>query len=185
MTFGKLQAMPVGERPDLVAGPVFAAIGTLNAEGIFVAEIDPALADTAAFCAHYDISLDRSANCVVLEATRGERKWLAACVVLASTRADVNGLARRTLDARRASFAPMEAAVVATGMEYGGITPVGLPPDMPILIDAAVAASDWVVIGSGIRGSKLFVPGKILGELPNAKIIESLGQSKEATPHNA
>jgi len=96
-------------------------------------------------------------------------------VVLATTRADVNGLVRRHLGARKASFAPQDVAVAESGMAYGGITPVGLPSDWPVLVDPAVAAADWVVIGSGSRGSKLAVPGSVLAALPAAAVLEGLG----------
>ena len=98
-----------------------------------VAEIDPALADTAEFCAAYGSPMDGSANCVVVAGRRGDDTRYAACLVLATTRADVNGLVRRRLNARKASFAPMDDAVALTGMEYGGITPVGLPAEWPVL----------------------------------------------------
>jgi prolyl-tRNA editing enzyme YbaK/EbsC (Cys-tRNA(Pro) deacylase) len=98
-------------------------------------------------------------------------------VVLASTRADVNGIVRRHLDVRSASFAPMDEAVALTGMEYGGITPLGLPADWPVLVDAAVARSPEVVIGGGVRGSKLFLPGEVLSALPGAQVIHGLGRS--------
>jgi prolyl-tRNA editing enzyme YbaK/EbsC (Cys-tRNA(Pro) deacylase) len=131
---------PAHDRPDLVAPPVAKAIEQLGGlAGVEVAEIDPALADTEALCAHYDLPLADSANCVVVAAKRGGVTTYAACVVLATTRADVNKLVRRHLDARKATFAPLDAVVEATGMEYGGITPVGLPPDWRILVDAAVA----------------------------------------------
>ena len=117
-----------------------------------MAEIDPALADTAEFCAAYGSPMDGSANCVVVAGRRGEDTRYAACLVLASTRADVNGLVRRRLNARKASFAPMDDAVALSGMEYGGITPIGLPEDWPVLVDAGVvAATSAVVIGSGVR----------------------------------
>ena len=99
-------------------------------------------------------------------------------MILGSTRADVNGLARRTLDARKVSFAPMEQAVAQTGMEYGAITPVGLPADWSILIDKAVADSEYVIIGGGVRKSKIVVPGNFLASLPNAQVLEGLGQTK-------
>lgn len=176
---GTLSIAPARLRLDLLADPVARAIATLpNIDGVGVAEIDPNLSDTAAFCEHYQVGMDKAANCVVLEAKRGEKSWFAACVVLGTTRADVNGLARRTLDARKVSFAPMEQAVAQTSMEYGAITPVGLPSDWSILIDKAVADSDYVIIGSGIRKSKLAVSGKFLASLPNAQVLEGLGQSK-------
>ena len=96
--------------------------------------------------------------------------------MLASTRADVNGLVRRRLNARKASFAPMDDAVALTGMEYGGITPVGLPDDWPVLVDAAVAAADAVVIGGGIRGSKLALPGELAARLRGAEVVEGLAR---------
>ena len=138
--------------------------------------IDPDFADTAAFCEKYGVSLDVSANCVVVTGKRDGEARFAACVILATTRADVNGAARRALDVRKASFAPMDVAVAETGMEYGGITPLGLPADWPVYVDAAVAAADRVVIGSGVRRSKLTVPGALLTRLPGATVIEGLGR---------
>jgi prolyl-tRNA editing enzyme YbaK/EbsC (Cys-tRNA(Pro) deacylase) len=96
-------------------------------------------------------------------------------MVLATTKADVNSLVRKHLGARKASFAPMDAAVELTGMEYGGITPIGLPADWPILVDAAVAAAPVAVVGSGIRGSKLWLPGAALAGLPGAEVLDGLG----------
>ena len=138
-------------------------------------EIDPDLADTAAFCEAYDFSMEQSANCVVVAGRRGERTTLAACVVLATTRTDVNGFVRRRLDARKASFAPQEQAVAESGMEFGGITPIGLPASWPVLVDAGVLPVGDVIIGSGIRGSKLLVPGERLAELPQAEVVDGLG----------
>jgi prolyl-tRNA editing enzyme YbaK/EbsC (Cys-tRNA(Pro) deacylase) len=117
-----------------------------------------------------------SANCVVVAGRRGGDERVAACVVLATTRADVNGLVRRLLDVRKASFLAMDLAVEWTGMEYGGITPVGLPEDWFVLVDAAVVAAPYVVIGSGVRRSKLALPGEALRDLPNVQVVDGLGQ---------
>ncbi|HEX8861007.1 MAG TPA: YbaK/EbsC family protein [Actinomycetes bacterium] len=180
MRIGILEATPAVERLDLVAPPVAAALsawsGPVPVAEIGVAEIDPELADTAAFCERYGVGLEASANCVVVAGRRGGEVRLAACVVLATTRADVNGLVRRHLEARRASFAPLDEAVAETGMDYGGITPIGLPADWPLLVDAAVAASPRVVVGSGLRRSKLTLPGKALSDLPNAVVLDGLGR---------
>jgi prolyl-tRNA editing enzyme YbaK/EbsC (Cys-tRNA(Pro) deacylase) len=179
---GSLLIVPAADRPDLLAPPVAAALAQWKSTDadtvaeIGVAEIDPELADTAAFCARYQVAPAGSANCVVIVARRGGLTRMAACVVLATTRADVNGLVRRQLDARKASFAPMAEAVAATGMEFGGITPVGLPDDWPVLIDAAVAAAPRVVIGSGVRRSKLAIPGAALASLPGAVVLTDLGR---------
>jgi prolyl-tRNA editing enzyme YbaK/EbsC (Cys-tRNA(Pro) deacylase) len=176
---GTLTTQPAVDRPDLLAPPVTRALagwtGTVPVRGVEVAEIDPDLADTAAFCERYGVALDVSANCVVLAARRGGETTLAAAVVLATTRADVNGLVRRHLDARKCSFAAVDVAVEATGMEYGGITPIGLPADWPVLVDSAVVEAPSVVIGSGVRRSKLVLPGAALAELPMVVVIPNLG----------
>ena len=168
---GKLTFVPVGEAMNLVGDPVRRHIDQAGGDGLWVSEIDPDLADTAAFCEHYDIGLDNSANCVVVEAKRADRVWYAACMVLATTRADVNGIVRKHLDARKISFASMDTAVSLTGMVYGGITPVGLPTDWPILVDQNVADQQRVIIGSGIRGSKLLAASDVLAALPAAEVL--------------
>ena len=177
---GTLTAEAATRHPELVATPVASALAALDPEiaaTVGVAAIDAALADTAAFCERYGVAPEASANCVVVKGKRGGEVRFAACIVLATTRADVNGVVRRWLDVRSASFAPMDEAVALTGMEYGGITPVGLPADWPILVDAAVAAAPEVVIGGGVRGSKLFLPGRTLLELPGAELVEGLGRA--------
>ncbi len=177
INLGTLQFFPAKEHPELLAKPVFDSLSKISDAGtVRVTEINPSFSDTATFCEYYKIEMHQAANCVVLEAKRADRTWLAACVILGSARADINGLARRTLDARRVSFAPMEKAVLETGMEYGAITPVGLPGGWPILLDKAVAESDYIVIGSGIRKSKLAVPGAFLVSLPNAQVVEGLAR---------
>jgi prolyl-tRNA editing enzyme YbaK/EbsC (Cys-tRNA(Pro) deacylase) len=161
--------------PDLVAAPVAAALADwLPASDAVVAPIDPDLADTAAFCERYGVEMADSANCVVIAGRRGDVTRYAACVVLAPTRADVNGVVRRRLDARKASFAPMDDAVSLSSMEYGGITPIGLPADWPILIDSAVLQRSVVVIGSGLRRSKIALPSAALADLPGAEVVDGL-----------
>jgi prolyl-tRNA editing enzyme YbaK/EbsC (Cys-tRNA(Pro) deacylase) len=172
-----LIAHPALTRPDLLAAPVLTFLaGWAPSDEVLVAEIDPELADTAAFCARYDVALDTSANCVVIAARRGETTRYAACVVLATTRADVNGVVRRHLDARKASFAPMDDAVAHSGMEYGGITPLGLPVDWPVLVDRAVVDAGIVVVGSGVRRSKIALAGAMLAKLPGAEVIDDLAR---------
>ncbi|MEQ7122887.1 YbaK/EbsC family protein [Actinopolymorpha sp. B11F2] len=179
LEIGKLLTQPALARPDLLAEPVLGALGTwtiteVPIEEVRVGEIDPELADTAAFCAAYDIPLEISANCVIIAGRRGGETRYAAALVLATTRADVNGVIRRRLDARKASFAPMDTAVAETGMEYGGITAFGLPDGWPILVDARVAETEIAVVGSGLRRSKLFVSGRALAALPQATVVPDL-----------
>jgi prolyl-tRNA editing enzyme YbaK/EbsC (Cys-tRNA(Pro) deacylase) len=166
---GNLTWVDASDRPDLVAQPVARALPLVPRAR--VAEIDPTLADTAAFCAAYDVAPQASANCVVVEARRGERTTMAAVMVLATDRADINGVVRRYLDARKISFADQARAEVLTGMQQGGITPVGLPDDWPVLVDRGVAAAGLVVVGAGLRGAKLLLDGASLAELPNAEVI--------------
>lgn len=175
---GRLATEPALSRPDLLAGPVKSALESAgaSAESVFVAPIDASLADTAEFCRAYDVAPSESANCVVVAGKREGVSYVAACMVLATTRADVNGVVRRLLGVRKASFLPMSSAVEATGMEYGGITPLGLPADWPILVDPAVAALPFAVVGSGVRGSKLTLPGSVLAAWPGAQVVEGLGR---------
>jgi prolyl-tRNA editing enzyme YbaK/EbsC (Cys-tRNA(Pro) deacylase) len=112
---------------------------------------------------------------VVIAGRRGGETSYAACMVAATTRADVNGLVRRHMGVRKASFGPVDEVTVLTGMEYGGITPIGLPGQWPVLVDADVAKLGNAVIGSGIRGSKLWLPGRLLAELPGAEVLPGLG----------
>jgi prolyl-tRNA editing enzyme YbaK/EbsC (Cys-tRNA(Pro) deacylase) len=167
---------PALEQPDLLAPSVAAALRSLPwADQVRVAAIDPALADTAQFCDTYGVTPEESANCVIIAGKRGSDVTYAACMVTATTRADVNGLVRRHLNARKASFGAVDVVTELTGMEYGGITPIGLPDSWPVLVDGLVAKTPNVVIGSGIRGSKLWLPGHLLGELPGAEVVPGLG----------
>ncbi len=162
---------------SLLAPPVAAALSALPevAAHAHTVAIDPDLADTAALASEHAIPAEVSANCVVVLGKRGGEQRPAACVVLAHTRADVNGLVRRTLDVRKLSFAPQGWAVAATGMEQGGITPVGLPADWPLLVDSRVIEQTWVLLGSGLRRSKLALPGASLADLPNVTVLDGLG----------
>ena len=139
---GILEIFSALEHLDVLAPATASALKAIpSTEDVGIAEIDAVLSDTAAFCQRYQVPLSKAANCVILEAKRAERTWYAACVILGSTRIDVNGAARKFLGARRVSFAPIDTAVKLTGMEYGAITPIGVPPEWPILIDRAVASS--------------------------------------------
>ena len=175
-TLGALSSLPASQRPDLLGRPTLAVLerqGLLEQVG--VVEIDPAISDTAATQEAFGLDPDMLANCVVVGGKREGTERLAACVVLSTTRADVNGAVRRYLDVRKASFLPMERAVALTGMEYGGITPIGLPPEWPVLVDPRVTECDTVIIGSGVRRSKILLPGPLFAQLPNVTLLDGLG----------
>lgn len=174
---GGLVAGPALERPDLLAEPVALALaGWEHADEVGVVEIDPGLADTAALTAAYDLPDESNGNCVVVGGRRDGQERIAACVVRADTRADVNNLVKRRLDVRKASFLATDDAVERSGMEYGGITPVGLPADWRVFVDESLTGIAAVILGSGVRRSKLLVPGALLAELPRAEVVEHLGR---------
>jgi prolyl-tRNA editing enzyme YbaK/EbsC (Cys-tRNA(Pro) deacylase) len=175
--FDGLDSLPAREHLDLVAVPVAEALRSWSRTGeVAVVEIDPDLADTAALTEAYSLPLEASVNCVLVAGSRGGEERIAACLVAADTRADVNTVVRKLLDVRKASFLPMDRAVAESGMEYGGITPIGLPAAWRVLVDAAVLTVPAAMIGSGVRRSKIILPGSALGDLPGAEVVEGLGR---------
>lgn len=177
---GGLDAHPALEHPELLAPATLAAMQAWAehepdvAAQVGVVQIDPDLADTAAMSAAYDLPLDISANCVLVAGRRAGEERIAAAVVLATTRADVNSTVRRLLDVRKASFLPTERAVAESGMEYGGITPIGLPDGWRVLVDRRVLGTR-AIVGSGVRRSKLVLPGELLAGMPGAEVVDGLG----------
>ncbi len=172
---GTLASVAASDRPDLLAEPTRQTLArAVLLDDVGVVEIDPAVSDTAASQKEFGLQLDVLANCVVVGGRREGNERFAACVVLATTRADVNGVVKRYLDVRKASFLPMERAVALTGMEYGGITPIGLPADWPVLVDRRVVETDVIVLGSGVRRSKILLPGALLAGLPGVVVIDGL-----------
>ena len=173
---GSLTSVPASERQELVGAPTLMELEKLGwLDMVGVVEIDPDLSDTAMSQAAYELAPEALANCVVVGGKREGAERIAACVVLFTTRADVNGAVRRILDVRKASFLPMDRAVELTGMEYGGINPIGLPDDWPVLVDTRVLQAEVVLTGSGIRKSKLLMPGRLLAEVPAATVVDGLG----------
>lgn len=172
---------PAADCLDLLTPPVADALrawqGPVPVEQLLFVDTDPDKADTALFAETYGPELlDASATCVVVAGKRGGASHRAACVVRSVERVDVNGTVRRHLDVRKASFAPIETATSETFMEYGGITPIGLPAGWPVLVDPSVIGLPAVVLGSGRRRGKLIVPGKALADLPGAAVVEGLGR---------
>ncbi|HET9258716.1 MAG TPA: YbaK/EbsC family protein [Acidimicrobiia bacterium] len=150
-------------------------ITDLASRGIVYEEMacDPNLADTAEFCAAYDIPLEKSAN-AILVASRKPEGHNAVCVVLAHTRLDVNGSVRRRLGVRKVSFAPADLTRELTGQEIGGVTIFGLPPDLPVWVDSRVMDCDWVIVGGGSRTAKIKLDPSQLADQPGFEVIEEL-----------
>ena len=140
-----------------------------------VMDCDPSLADTAVFCEHYGVSLDHSANTILVKSKTGEEKFV-ACVVLATTRLDVNKTVRKKMGARKVSFASADETRDITGMEIGGVTPIALPDGLPIWIDDAVMQCEYVVLGGGNRECKIKVDPRALLQQPAAEVVDGLAK---------
>ena len=144
-----------------------------------VVPCDPALADTAEFCAAYGFAPEQSANAIVVvgkPSSAAAPRIYAACLVLATTRLDVNGAVRRKLGVKKASFAAADETVAITGMQIGGVTPYGLPDDLPLWIDSRIVDVPAVIVGGGSRDRKLLVPPASLAALPPAEVVDALAQ---------
>lgn len=181
-TIGTLTWLPALAHPELLAEATRVALAAWAqtspeaASEVFVAEVDPTLSDTSAMSEAYQIPMSQSVNCVLVTGKREGTERTAAVAVRASTRADINGAVKTLLDVRKASFAPVDRAVADSGMEYGGITPIGLPDSWPVLLDAG-AREGWIVIGSGVRRSKIALPGHLLATAPGVRVIDDLAVS--------
>jgi len=139
---------------------------------------DPALADTAAFCAHYGVSPGMSAN-AILVASRREPKIYAACLVLATTKLDVNKKVSELLGVKKLSFASAEETKAVTGMMIGGVTPFGLPEGIPIYVDSRIVTLPEVIVGGGSRSSKLRVAPEVFARMPAVRVVEGLALERE------
>ena len=134
---------------------------------------EPELADTAVFCEHYGFPLEDSVNTIVVKAKTGGERF-AACALLATTRLDVNHCVRKRLASRRVSFATAEETARVTGMTLGGVTPLGLPADLPLWVDARIMERDEIILGGGTRHSKIRVPPAIFERIPGVEIVNGL-----------
>jgi prolyl-tRNA editing enzyme YbaK/EbsC (Cys-tRNA(Pro) deacylase) len=170
--FASLNPRPAAEHPQLAAPTTFAALRYLPQALVF--EIDPSLSDTQTLCRRYSLPLNVMGNAVLVLGKREGEQRQACCMVLGDRRVDVNNIVKRKLDVRKASFAPMNYAVEQSGMEYGGITPVGLDPKWPLWLDETITRVEWLCIGSGVRRSKLLLPGESLLNLPGAVLVPDL-----------
>ena len=156
-----------------------AGVAALDATGVEyeLVPCDPELADTAAFCEAYGYSPNDSANAILVVGKSTERP-MACCLVLASTRLDVNGVVRKRLGTRKASFADADETIGRSGgMQIGGVTPFGLPSDLPVWIDHRVMARSRVIVGGGSRDRKVLCPPAALAALPAAEVIDDLAKA--------
>lgn len=162
----------MSEAADPVEQQVLSALEALGVP-YEIMRIDPAYADTAAFCERYGIPLDNSANTIVVASKKEPRQW-AACVVKATTRLDVNHAVRRLMGVSKLSFASADETKALTGMMIGGVTVLALPPNLPIYVDDKLTALDWVILGGGSRSWKVKTTPEIFRRLPRATIVSGL-----------
>ncbi|MCP5025328.1 MAG: hypothetical protein GY929_03510 [Actinomycetia bacterium] len=153
-------------------GRVRAAVAATGVEHEFI-DCDPDLADTAAFCEAYGYAPEDSAN-TILVASKGEDPAVVACVVLATSRLDVNKAVRKRMGVRKVSFAPGDLTVERTGMIIGGVTPFGLPDDLEIWVDQEVVERDRIILGGGSRSCKIYGPPALLTSLAAVTVVEGL-----------
>ena len=177
-TFGTLTLLPALEHPELLGETVRASLADWEHAGeVTVAEIDPTLADTAAMTEAYEVSLRGERQ---LRRGDGQARGAGAHGCLRRPRGHPGRCQQRGPPNPRRAQVPRSSTTTGrsseTGMEYGGITPIGIPADWRLLVDAAVTGIDLAIIGSGIRGSKLFLPGRLLGRLPGAEVIQDLAR---------
>lgn len=151
---------------------VRAAVDALGVDYVIV-DCDPALADTAAFCETYGYLPEDSANTIIVIAKTDPAKY-AACVVLATTRLDVNRVVRHRFGAKKASFASGEQTVELTGMMIGGVTPFALPADLPIWVDSRVVERQRLLFGGGSRSCKVVGPPELLTNQPQVEVVDGL-----------
>lgn len=166
-----LDFLPLASRSELVSNSVYEAA---KESSVLVGEIDPQYMNGEALSDHYDVALEDGANCIVVRGKRGETRTTAAVLVPVGSRADLNGIVREKLDAKKVSMAPLEEVIAETGMEYGSITPVGLPSAWKVLIDSRLMAKEKIIVGGGKQISKLLVPTNFLKGLPNVEVVEGL-----------
>lgn len=170
-----LEELPIASAQNLLTPSTFEEANTSKVRhNIHVSPIDPIYKGGDDFCHHYKVPPEHGANCIVLQASRGDKKWFVATLVPVGCKMDIGGYVRRTVNARKLSVAPLQEVLDATQMEYGSITVVGLPDDWDILIDSRIAEKDYVFIGSGKVQSKLKVPGAFFKN-PRYQLIKDLG----------
>lgn len=166
-----MSALATEGATEVIEAKVRAVVAQLDPSHEIV-ECDPALADTAEFCAHYGYPLEQSANTIVV-ASRKPPGTNAACVVLATTRLDVNSRVRKLLGVRKVSFAPAETTMELTGMAVGGVTPFALPESLPLFVDSRIMDLEWVILGGGSRSIKVKIaPAALVGL--GAEVVDDL-----------
>ncbi len=162
------------DHPELVSTSVYKMAG--SAQDVLVGEIDPQYMNGTALSDHYDVDVTEGINCIVVRGKREGEKVTAAILVPVGFRADLNRIVPERLEVKKVSMAPLEEVIEETGMEYGSITPIGLPDSWKILIDSRILLKETIIIGGGKQISKLRVPVAFLQQLPQVEVVEGLAK---------
>lgn len=180
MIQGLLSFNPVLDYAQLVPKTVYNAIlqgnWSCDKRDFLVAEIDPQYAGGKELCEKYQIDVSQGVNCLVVIGIRGQNKSYAACLVPVGYRYDMSGVVRKTMGVRQVSVAPLDFVISQTQMEYGSITPIGLPNQWSMFIDPAVITHKHIIVGGGLAKSKLCIPSSVLLDIPNSIILEGLAK---------
>ncbi len=183
MNIGKLEFNPVINNKELVAKSVCESIekwnGKVPKDSFCVATIDPQYAGGVELCNYYDIPIEIGANCLIVEAKRSQQVWYAACLVPVGYRYNMTSVVRKALNARTVSVAPLDFVIEKTGMEYGSITPIGLPEEWKIFVDPLVMKNERIIIGGGLVDSKLSILSTAFLEMPNVVILDGVAKPIE------
>jgi prolyl-tRNA editing enzyme YbaK/EbsC (Cys-tRNA(Pro) deacylase) len=175
-----LKFEPVLNRPDLVPTTVFEIVknwtGPQDPLDFLVAEIDPEYAGGVELCNKYNVDPKKGANCLVVEGRRGQNKIMASCLVPVGYKYDMSGVVRKHLNVRQVSVAPLDYVIENSKMEFGSITPIGLPKEWLVFIDPLVLKEERIIIGGGLKKSKLSIPSEVLLSLPGAIKLEGLAK---------
>ena len=173
----KLEFKEIAENKDLLPIQVYEIIRDFDREGLVkAAKIDPAFADGESLSREYEVPYEMELNCLIVEGQRGDTVKYAALVVPYGKRANMNAKVRTPLDVKKVSFADLNYVCEVTGMEYGSITPVGLPEGFMILIDESIFLQKEVIVGSGKANGKLLLPSDLFKKMDNCIVVEGLAK---------
>ena len=171
---------PLLNKTYLVPLSVYERTATFNnPDEILVAEIDPTCADGNTLCETYNLDHKMSIKCLIVESNDDDKEKVRAAILLPIDYKYSSSTVKKILESRDVTFSPLEEIIEATGMEYGSITPIGLPENYHILIDPLVLDNERIIVGGGLKKSKILMPSQTLLEIPNSKIVENLSKVDE------
>ena len=172
-----LEFVSVASHPEYVAPKMLSFLKSHELTGkIQVAQIDPQYADGKKLSEAYGVDINQELNCLAFAGKRDGQIRYEAVVVPYGKRVNSGAVLKHAMDATKPSFANLDDVIAMTCMEFGSITPVGLPDDWQVLIDSSVKELDEVIIGGGHVDAKFKTKPQILAQLPHAKFVDQLAK---------